>query len=356
MDKEVIKLLGKKAQMELIFNPKISFINCLYGLSKEVQFEDGVSMLAGISGVFSYSGISFKMGRKVLGFCKNRINTNDVALVICYELSAIVLGVSGGVTDFAKEYDDDLVNRNLRIGEVFFATAYTAWHGMLLLDMGHFHETKKLIDKLSEINNLYGNYFAGQWKYLLNIRYLLKIRKLYDALREVDEGIIFSNRIDLDDNTVWLFQFYYLKSRILSFLMDTNGAEELLNRMKKDLPKYGVPFHLCPYYLTEFIFYINKLNRLSNDDDQSELTETKKKALRTGKKMMDISSKAFFERTEVLKYMGIYFWIIGKQKRALKLFGKSIALGKQIHAKVELSRIYFEVGFHLLKPKANISH
>jgi len=134
--------------------------------------------------------------------------------------------------------------------------------------------------------------------------------------------------------------------------MDTAGAEESLLRAKMDLPNNILPFHLCPYHLSDFIIHIDKLKCLSLNDDKSELTEIKKRALRTGKKMINISSKAFFERTEALRLMGIYYWIIGNQKRALKWFDKSIVLGEQIHAKLELSRTYFEVGKHLLEPQS----
>jgi antitoxin component YwqK of YwqJK toxin-antitoxin module len=45
--------------------------------------------------------------------------------------------------------------------------------------------------------------------------------------------------------------------------------------------------------------------------------------------------------------MGIYHWIINKQKKALKYWTKSITEGERMGARPELARTYFEVGKRL---------
>jgi hypothetical protein len=50
--------------------------------------------------------------------------------------------------------------------------------------------------------------------------------------------------------------------------------------------------------------------------------------------------------------IGIYYWLIGKQKKALQWWRRSIKEGERINARLELSRTYMEVGRRLLEPKS----
>lgn len=45
--------------------------------------------------------------------------------------------------------------------------------------------------------------------------------------------------------------------------------------------------------------------------------------------------------------IGLYYWLIGKQKKALKKLEKGIKEGERLSAQLELSRVYMEVGRRL---------
>ncbi|MEE9574318.1 MAG: hypothetical protein V3W20_14780, partial [Candidatus Neomarinimicrobiota bacterium] len=49
------------------------------------------------------------------------------------------------------------------------------------------------------------------------------------------------------------------------------------------------------------------------------------------------------------RLMGVYYWILGKQKQALNWWIKSIKEGERLGARLELSRTYLEVGKRLLE-------
>ena len=50
--------------------------------------------------------------------------------------------------------------------------------------------------------------------------------------------------------------------------------------------------------------------------------------------------------------MGIYYWLIGEQRKAIKWWGKSIQEGERLGARLEVSRTYFEAGKRLLEEKS----
>ena len=67
--------------------------------------------------------------------------------------------------------------------------------------------------------------------------------------------------------------------------------------------------------------------------------------------MMNGNNWAYI-KTEALKQMGIYYWLIDKQRKAMKWWRKSIQEGQRLNYRVELSRTYYEVGKRLLEPKS----
>jgi hypothetical protein len=46
--------------------------------------------------------------------------------------------------------------------------------------------------------------------------------------------------------------------------------------------------------------------------------------------------------------MGLYYWLIGKQSKALKWWDRTIQEGERLGARPDLSRTYMEVGKRLL--------
>ena len=57
-------------------------------------------------------------------------------------------------------------------------------------------------------------------------------------------------------------------------------------------------------------------------------------------------------RTEAYKLMGTYFWLIGKQRKALAWWKRSIKEGERLGARPELCRTYMEVGKRLMESQS----
>ena len=87
------------------------------------------------------------------------------------------------------ECNEDLVNRNLRIGEMFYASQHYYWHGLPIIYQGHYDKARSMVTKLSEISETYENDICRLLKYLLNIHLLIEGRHLKEADEEVNRGI-----------------------------------------------------------------------------------------------------------------------------------------------------------------------
>ena len=113
-----------------------------------------------------------------------------------------------------------------------------------------------------------------------------------------------------------------------------------------------MPVFLAPYLATELSLYIGELEQASRSEFSSDVVEYKKQAYESGKAAVGNSNKYAPYRTKILRMMGLYYWLINSQKRAVKWWGKSIQEGERLGARPDLSRTYFEVGKRLLEPQS----
>jgi tetratricopeptide (TPR) repeat protein len=125
---------------------------------------------------------------------------------------------------------------------------------------------------------------------------------------------------------------------------------QYLNKIKADINI--VPYFLSTFYLAQVVFDLHKLEESIRAGDRSRAAQYRKRALKTAKKMIRNSWKIAADITESYNLLGRYYWIIDKQKKALKKWEKGIQEGERLGARLELSRTYREVGRRLSEKKS----
>lgn len=357
-DNEVFDLSYKKAISLIELDPKRCFIEFLRTLRRLTKFdiakiENGVGMWMSASGLFSWTGISFKLSKKILQYNKDIINKNDIKQIFYHDLFELLYDSFTGNWSNAKEYDENLVYLNLRIGEFWHVSTYLVFHGYIKIEQGAFREVEMIISKLSEIWEVYGNENATEYRYSLKIMLLMIFKKLHDALNEADAGISFHSQTGRK-----MAVLYYLgyKAIIQILLKDINGAKESLLQARELVFKQGrvPPIYISSYLMGQFLFDLYFLEQAILTDDKSNILKYRKKAYQSGKQALKNSSKYAINRSEALRLMGLYYWLLGKQKMAIKFWNNSIKEGKCLGARVELARTYMEIGKRLLEEKSRL--
>jgi tetratricopeptide (TPR) repeat protein len=350
---DIFYLMLKKTAALAVTNPRRFFIEWTAFSKWFTKFdltktEYGYGAFGGCSTIFSLSGISFRLSRKMLEFSKDKINKNDVKSVLQYEFAKVMHNLVTGNWG-ADCYDDKLVNQALRFGEVFYIATYQALHSQISIERGSL-DVKRIVDKLSEIADVYENDYAKVLKFRLRTLFLMKYRKLHDALLEADAGIDFIHKIG---HRPIRFVLYSLKARIQMLLGDIKGAEDSLRNAKDLLTKDRfAPYFLCPFLTGQFIFDLCRLEEALKSNNKSELNKNSNRAFKSGKRAVKVSRKAAFDRVEIFNMMGVYYWLVGKQIKALKWWKRCIREGEHMGARLELSRAYMEIGKRLLEPES----
>jgi hypothetical protein len=285
------------------------------------------------------------LSRKILEYSKEKINKNDVKSLIAYDFSEVFHNLSTG--NWSEDcYNDKLMDQGLSIGELYTTASCHVFHGQISIERGNTN-AQRIVDKLSEITDIYDNDYAKEIKFRLRTLFLIKYRKLHEALLEAASGIDFFNKTGTRPIRLVV---YSLKARIQILLGDLNAAKDSLQIAERFLTKEN--YFLINFVTSQFVLKVVRLEEAIKNGNGAGIVGHRKSILRAGKWAVKVSRKAAQDRVEIYKLMGIYYWLFGKQNRALKWWRRSIDEGIKLGAKLELSRTYFEIGKRLLESKS----
>ena len=352
-DKETINLFYIKLQALGNIDPQQFFIQSFWWVKRVSKFditkiENGTLYVASMSAIFSWTGLSFALSRKIFEFVKGKINIRDVKLVFFHKFLESILNTASGNWPEKIEFDNHLMDQNLKIGEFLSTSCYSAWNALLCIARGDFIEAQSAYQKLSEISDVYNNDFAKAHKYFVKTSLLMKFRNPQEALNEVEKGIQFLGKTGFQ---VWLIYLYAIKARILLLLGNVSGSEEALrqaNSVKADT--MAVPLHIGEFVVSRFILDLFKLENALYQTEKTSILRTN--ACKNGKEALKIANRLAPIKTETLKLMGTYYWIIMKQRKAVHWWRKAIQKGVHLNDRLELSRTYFEIGKRLQEPRS----
>jgi len=315
------------------------------------KVENAAMVYTGGSSLFALSGISFKISRKILDNAKKYIDKNDIKSLLVYNVTGLMHGFLSGKWDKEFEYDENLVDGNLNVGEVYLTSAFIDWRGLLKIEQGNFKTVNVLIRKLDEIGEAYDNDITRFRMYVLSAKRLFVCRKLYDALNEVDAGINLANR--MGQQLMVLFSTG-IKSYIQVLLRDIKGAEKTLSLAKElaSHEKQVISIYISHLLMGQFLFDLYMLEESIHSKNKSKISHFRKRAYHSGKAAVKNAKKVAADKTEAFKLMGVYDWLIGRQRNALSWWNKSIKIGEYLGARPELARTYMEVGKRLMEQKS----
>jgi class 3 adenylate cyclase len=353
---EIFTLLEKKLIVLAFLEPRrffVEFLRALRWSSKLdiTKIQNGVSRYSGASALFSWTGISFRLSKKILEHVKGLINEKDSKEVLDHRLFQLYHNYFTGNWSRYKEIDESLLELNLKIGQTWQVSTFIFFQCSIKVDQGYFREAEELISRLSKIWEAYENENTLGYIHSLKIRLLMKSRKLHDAQVEVDEGLLFANRTRRD-LTILFYTGFKAITQIL--LKDIGGATESLAQAKDLLSHESqrIPYFIASHLVGQFLFDLYRLENAILLDDRSKIPEYGKKAFKNGKLALKNSRKLASDRTEVFRLMGLYCWLMNSQNEAIGWWRKSMAEGEHLGDRVELARTHMEIGKRLLEKKS----
>ncbi|MEW6110542.1 MAG: hypothetical protein AB1664_00300, partial [Thermodesulfobacteriota bacterium] len=349
-DLVIADLFFKEAEVLVLRDPKRFLIefSLFYGAMVHLdltKFKLGMAIFAGASPLFTFGGLSLGIGRKILDYSRPRLNRNNADRWIIYDLVDTQHHFLNGRWNEIAGYDEELVNRNLTLGETYFAAQHCYWHGLPTIYQGDFDSARLVVSKLSEIAEAYDNDIYFLLKYFLNIHLLIARSHIDDANAEINRGM------DLVRRRRWglsIFDMYALKASTSLCAGQTEKAGNSLDEATR--AKAGAtaaPMQLAIFYRNQFAYFLRRLEEALGTGERGEASEYRRSALKSGTRLIKTCRKAALYRTDCFRLMGVYNWLIDDRKSALEWWHKAIKEGESLGARPELARTYAEVGMRL---------
>ena len=347
--------LNFKRNIALVHTDNIrAFTECFGVLKKSCSFDlpsllIGAQMWVTMGAHVAFSGTSFKLSNKFLEYGQNLLDQDNIRDLVSYRSMKTFCRLCSGAWDEIGEYDDHSVDLSLRKGDLHMSCTYLLGCGLIKAEQGNFRELESLTIRLFEISETYGYETARIYSYVLKIDSLIKKNKLYEPVTEAESAFSLAVRTGMDLNQI---QFMAYKTISQVMLNEINQAETSIKCTEDLIAKQSFvpPIYITPHFIGQISLNIIKLIQAIESNNKFEIKNIRKKTYNSCRAALKISHKYVPCRTKVLKLMGKYYWLIGKQAKALKWWGKAIQEGERLGARPDLSRTFFEVGKRLMEP------
>jgi class 3 adenylate cyclase/tetratricopeptide (TPR) repeat protein len=296
--------------------------------------------------IFSFSG-SFRMSELVLGNAGRLVDKKKIQDVVSSHLCTTVHKYCAGRWAEIPEYDDLVFDLGMKHGLFIDSNAYLLFQGLFKTRQG----------KLNWVADLWENLIAVMDKFqvrtpgILNAEFMVVSRRLTQAQTAANYSI--ARAVEMGSGP---FEFMGLGWRAVAQVLmnDIAAVKDSLTRANQIRLKraFWPPWQLASTLLAQFMLNLDLLENAIGGDSRSLISKHSKAALTSGKAAVKNSAKFAAHRTENYRLMGVYYWLTGKQRKALNWFDKSIKEGERLGARPDLSRTYMEVGKRLLEPKS----
>jgi tetratricopeptide (TPR) repeat protein len=215
---------------------------------------------------------------------------------------------------------------------------------------GDFNDADPLLDNLSKIYDDYEYKFAKRIRLISELAFFIHRRGLNDAQKVFEKyDLLFKMGSDME--TVFFLGF---KAEVQILSNDYDGAEKTLRQAEQIYRKHGIvfPFMVEMYLRSRFSLDILLLEGSILSNDKSNISKYMKQARNSCKRLLKNTVKSAASRSEAYGLLGQYYWLIGKPKKAVKWWKRSIEEGEQQGARPELARTYMEIGKRFLEEKS----
>ena len=270
---------------------------------------------------------------------------------MAYTLFNTILDTFSGDWGKFNNYEETIIKNALANGDLFNVTNYLWFHPLVNAEKGNFIYTELAILKLYEIAENYNYNYALINAINLKTELFLKKHQYNEALIESERGLSFSSKYSTE-----IQQLYDLANKAAAQmkLNDTDGAKNSIQQGQKIIDKNkSIPSSfLSPFLITKFSMDIDFLKILINSKNKKHIFKLREKTKKSGELAIKKIKKNPINRPKAFRLMGEYFWLIGKQQKALKWWNKSIKDANKLGSKLHLSRTYFEVGKSLMEPNS----
>ncbi|MBT3227045.1 MAG: AAA family ATPase [Deltaproteobacteria bacterium] len=364
LDIRIFGISYEKTKALMPVNLWQAYISMIMDLRALLQFDVSKSQLMfnhlSHLGILSVGAGSPNITRRTFDFVQNCLNEKNSRISLYYYKLWKLNGSNYLDIGLAqKHYDEKFADDALKIGDAYAASAYLLWSGQSFIARGDFATSGKIRQKLEVFSTELDDAHAEADFYEISSLLLIKQYKPKEALLYVNAGIRLMEKVAQEGRKA-SFLGLRLQAEILQ--NELSAGEKTFAEALKLIEKSGffaiVPIWFSYFQIGAIMYHLCKLQNTMDSTDKLDISRLKKSFLfktTSWSCRLTVLSNLFLDmsmKVEVFRLTGSYYWLLGKQKKALKWFAKSIKQGERQGARPDLARTYFEVGKQLSDSKS----
>jgi class 3 adenylate cyclase/tetratricopeptide (TPR) repeat protein len=354
-ERDIFNLSRKKCMALAILNPMRMVAEVIGDIKRILKFDLGSiesgydTLLSGV-GIFAATGLSYRMSNRFLNYGERSIDKNNPRELFQLTFHRDIHDYYSGRWDNIRDYDESLVDKNLKVGLFWEVSYYIFIHSELRTYKGAFNDIYPLLDKLSKIYHDYEYKQARQYQLIIEPMVFTQQRALNDALKAIEKyELLFKTSSD-----VIAIAFLGLKTMVQILTNDLDAAEKSLRQAEEIYRKQAIVHHFTAH---NYLFSRTYLSILLFEESicsskESTISKYRKQANKSSKKLLQNSKKYVPGLPHALHMVGYYHWLAGKQNKAVTWWKRAIEEGERLGARPDLARTYMEIGKRLLDEKS----
>jgi len=308
----------------------------------------GIKWISTNATASAFYGYPF-IGLRLLKYLEDISESQNQKETIDSLLARASLVLHEGTWSKVSDFKSSMVDSAIRMGELWPPMLYLTVLGVIKMEQGCFEDSEILAEKIQWTGENFNHERSLMFASYLKVAILIKKLSFGQALSEVSKGILLTEKTGSKITQIGFLGYKVITETLLGQIDAAQASITtgliLLSELKTVQSFYLVPFSLCQL-ITNLHLLKDAIDKIQN----SQIQEHKKAVHRLVKQELGASKRYAPYRTCILRLIGDYYWIISKQSKALKLWGRSIQEGERLGARPDLSRTYFEVGRRLLEP------
>jgi hypothetical protein len=309
---------------------------------------DAGGIYAGAIGIFSYGGVSFALGRRVLARAREVVEGGDVReLRLYYQLMKWIHHYLEGDWSAEHDIDEETLQEGLRYGRLWEVQTYLDLHGKRCIDRGEFARARERLVELAD--------FAERYRHdVANAAHQAGLALLHLERRELGAARLAAERYHQDHEEP-AFQLLALgiQARARQLAGEPVTAEAILGRAAELRARAGrlPPFHLSLYAGARLFVEVAQLEAAVAAGDRSAIRLYLHRARRTAPDALRAVAKVAARRPEVYRLAGTIAWLRGRRSAARAWWARSAEEAERLGTAPELGRTARELARRLADPR-----
>jgi class 3 adenylate cyclase/tetratricopeptide (TPR) repeat protein len=348
-EREIIELMFNRARAETTASPERFLYDSMETLSRVLSVDPGSvprsgGTIAGVVGIFSFGGISFRIGRRFLRMARAVVHENDLEELLTYRLMSCLHHLLEGDWSSAYEVDDALLQGGLRYGQIWDVVTYLGLDSEKKMLQGRFEEAWARVETITQLDDLYQFDLATSNRHGLEAFYRLERREFPAALeaaetyyREHDEELL---------------NLYALatKAKGQCLMGALQEADATLDRAADLMRSAGVvpPYHSSAYYRSRLLVDLARIDSARRAGTRVPRS-MRRRAHRNARRGARLASWAALRRPEMFRLVGTQAWLEGHGQRAARWWQRSLEAAAALGMCPALARSHLEVARRLLE-------